>query len=414
MEYRFDFESVPLDVMREIVSLVAKSASQELGEEGAIEQASAKLRTLKMLALTSKGARAMSLGLMGYVLSLAPRVVVPTGVILKMMRHVGVRSQVLLTASSPKSAELLARIADLTPAVIEALRAPLQASLARATVRGAAMYSGDPGAISALTERIIARLKDRESDTGAKMNRPYPKVKNAKKSVSEFLGLSAPERTKLAEDRGPLCLWDVSECTDLDGACANVSFSSDLYWDTSQCTSMVGVFRMNREFRGDLSTWDVSSVEKMDHMFRGSGVSDSGIGNWDVGSVVSAGSMFADASALSPDLDFAGWNVGSAVDLGNMFRGSAIRDGGIGKWRINPAADTKGMFAGTKFAGDLEDWPIYKGYDATVDAGAPSEATAERFGQTRRAARDALVAREFAKIARRRSSTRREGACSVM
>jgi hypothetical protein len=34
MEYRFDFESVPLDVMREIVSLVAKSASQELGEEG--------------------------------------------------------------------------------------------------------------------------------------------------------------------------------------------------------------------------------------------------------------------------------------------------------------------------------------------------------------------------------------------
>jgi surface protein len=176
---------------------------------------------------------------------------------------------------------------------------------------------------------------------------------------------------------------------------------------------MNGTFLHNAEFRGDLSTWDVSNVANMDQMLRGSGISDSGIGNWDVGSLVNAMSMFAGATKLSPELSLSGWNVDSAIYLQEMFRGSAIRDGGIGKWRLNLNANTRDMFADTKFEGDLYDWPGLQSLQAMIDVKATRGSTG--FGQGRQARRpDALVAREFAKIARGRSASRREGACSVM
>ena len=410
------FESLPPDVVREIVRHVAVTLQQESGLDGAIEHISAKLRTLRLLALTSKGAQER---VVGYVMSLAPRTVVPTKSLLDMMRNDEVRSQVLVTASSPLSAELLARIADLTPVVIEALRKPLHESLARATVGGAAMYSDDPRSISELTENIIARLKDREkSREGQPMRRPYPKMQP--RDISDFLVLSAQERTKRAESHGPLCLWDVSECTDLVSACGSdatvPTFSSDLYWDTSKCTRMETMFLNNTEFRGDLSTWDVSNVVAMDGMFQGSGISDSGIGNWDVGSLVHARSMFEGAPKLSPELNLSSWNVDSAIYLEKMFKGSAIRDGGIGKWRLNVDAITTDMFADTNFEGDLDDWPGLQTLLARIDVKATRGATVfGQGGQDRQARRpDALVAREFAKIARRRSAARREGACSIM
>ena len=164
----------------------------------------------------------------------------------------------------------------------------------------------------------------------------------------------------------------------------------------------------NAEFHGDLSTWDVSNVAAMDGMFRGSGISDSGIGNWDVGSLVHAMGMFKEATKLSPELSLSSWNVDSAIYLQEMFRGSAIRDGGIGKWRLNFDADTTDMFADTKFEGDLDDWAIPKSHDAMINVKTTRAPTG--FGEGRKARRpDAPVAREFAKIARRRSATRREG-----
>lgn len=258
-----ELESVPLDLMREIVRRIAGAVRGEhpaqRGGQAALEPARVKLGTLNIFARTSKAMRDLSLG---YVMSLAPRSVVRTVDLLDMMRHSGIRSQVLLAASSPRAAALLARIADLTPSVIEELRTPLQESLARATVGGAAMYSSDPGILAALTERIIARLKEREErredQAYPKMKRPYPKVQSGS-SVSDFIVLSAADRMRLAEKHGPLCLWDVSDVTILDTACASdgiqtPSFSSDLYWDTSKCTSMNGVFLHNAEFHGDLST----------------------------------------------------------------------------------------------------------------------------------------------------------------
>lgn len=421
-----ELESVPLDLMREIVRRIAGAVRGEhpaqRGGQAALEPARVKLGTLNIFARTSKAMRDLSLG---YVMSLAPRSVVRTVDLLDMMRHSGIRSQVLLAASSPRAAALLARIADLTPSVIEELRTPLQESLARATVGGAAMYSSDPGTIAALTERIIARLKEREErredQAYPKMKRPYPKVQNGSRSVSDFLALSAADRMRLAEKHGPLCLWDVSDVTSLDTACGvdavcgidgvqTPSFSSDLYWDTSKCTDMNGVFFHNAEFHGDLSTWDMSHVTDADQMFRGSGVSDSGIGNWDVGRLVSARFMFAEALQLSPDLSLSGWNVDSAKFLEAMFRGSAIRDGGIGKWPIGSDVDTRDMLAGTTFEGGLDKWPK----EQARAANAPPRATGQMFGRTRHESRDALVEREFATIARELSATRREEACRIL
>lgn len=201
------FESLPPDLVREIVRHVADALMRESGLDGAIEHISAKLRALRLLALTSKGVREMSLKVVGYVISLAPRTVVPTENLLDMMRNGEVRSQVLVTASSPLSAALLARIADLTPVVIEALRKPLHESLARATVGGAAMYSDAPGAIAALTEKTIARLKDREKRGEAglpKMRRPYPKMQPA--NVAAFLVLSAQKAHRVCRDARPSLL----------------------------------------------------------------------------------------------------------------------------------------------------------------------------------------------------------------
>lgn len=408
-------ESVPLNLMREIARQIAGAVrGPARGRQAALEPARVKLGTLNIFARTSKAMRDVSLG---YVMSLAPRSVLRTVDLLDMMRHSGIRSQVLLAASSPRAAALLARIADLTPSVIEELRTPLQESLARATVGGAAMYSSDPRTLAALTESIIARLKEREErregQAYPKMKRPYPKVQNGS-SVSDFLVLSAADRMRLAEKHGPLCLWDVSDVTSLVTACGSdgltPTFSSDLYWDTSKCTDMGAVFLHNAEFHGDLSTWDMSHVTDADQMFRGSGVSDSGIGNWDVGRLVHARYMFAEALQLSPDLSLSGWNVHSAKFLEAMFRGSAIRDGGIGEWPIGSDVDTRDMLAGTTFEGGLDKWPE----EQARAAKAPRRATGQMFGRARHESRDALVEREFATIARELSATRREEVCRIL
>ena len=54
-----------------------------------------------------------------------------------------------------------------------------------------------------------------------------------------------------------------------DGMCSDSEYGAMPDWDVSQVTDMIGAFKDNVTFNGDISSWDVSSVTTMYGMFDG-------------------------------------------------------------------------------------------------------------------------------------------------
>ena len=345
--------NVPAQLVRMIVRLIADGKAESPADAA---EAIANFREASRLT------REAAMGMVGYVMSLAPVRALHTTAMLGWMRHAGFAAELVRTASQSKNGALMPRIAALAGdpsawAVVDALHGRLVASLRSATVKGEPMYSTADAGIEALATEIIRRLKGPVA---------YSKVRDVGKLgfrdfTARFLGLSRLERTSHIQTYGPMCIWDVSHVEHFDSACSchdgSAPFNSDLYWDTSAATSMGEMFHKNSEFHGDLSTWDVSKVRKMSRMFQGAGIVDSGIGRWDVGSLQDASYMFSRAMHLSPKLDLSRWTMGGCTDLVYMFSRSAVTDNGIGKWTLPPSAATLGMLIETpSFTGHLPNW----------------------------------------------------------
>jgi surface protein len=303
------------------------------------------------------------MGIMGYIMSLAPVCAVHTIDLLTRMINGDFAREVLATAIRDGTA-LMPRIADLAAdskgaPVADALLKRLSASITAATVNGAPMY-GPAELLDAHIKKIVERLKQKKR---------FKEPENAYfgNFIEEFLSLPTDKRVDHMRTYGPMCVWDVSRVQVFYYACSAkfptaspgtlLTFNSDLFWDTSAATDMTTMFVNNSEFRGDLSTWDVRKVTKMIGTFSGSGIIDSGIGSWDVRSLADATRMFSSTLSLSPELDFSLWNMQNCKNLSFMFFTSAIEDNKIGKWTLRSDANTRDMLRdAASFRGNLLDW----------------------------------------------------------
>jgi hypothetical protein len=90
--------------------------------------------------------------------------------------------------------------------VADALKEKLAASIKRATVRGEPMYANP----DALASNVISKLK-----SGTKL--PSPVLRESVFwTVHGFATLEQRERTRHAEQYGPMCLWDMSAAKSWD------------------------------------------------------------------------------------------------------------------------------------------------------------------------------------------------------
>jgi surface protein len=351
------FSMVPSKIIEKIVALVA---------DGKADKAEAKLTAIENFSAASRATREASMGIMGYIMSLAPVRAVSTGYLLARMINGDFAREVLATAMRDGTA-LMPRIADLAAdskgaPVADALLKRLSASMNAATVNGAPMY-GPAELLDAHIMKIVERLKQKKRFTKPEVS-DYLTLGSF---IDEFLRLPTDKRVDHMRTYGPMCLWDVSHVPTFYYACARklltaspptfLTFNSDLFWDTSAATDMTTMFANNSEFRGDLSTWDVRNVTKMTSTFSGAGITDSGIGSWDVRSLEDATRMFSSTLSLSPDLDFSLWNMRNCKKLSFMFLQSAIQDNKIGEWTLHRDANTTDMLRGAaSFRGNLLKW----------------------------------------------------------
>lgn len=408
---------IPRDLMREIVMLVVG------GYDGKVED---KLRALRPISEASKLTKESTMGLMGYVMSLAPARAVPTSVLLTRMSDRDFAAEVVHTAKKRKSGALMLRIGDLAvdrngAPVVDALRDRLSRSIRDATVKGTPMYGNDYSALDTLTTEAIDRLKQKalKQKTGFEKpdigTRPF----GFWHFTRRFVALDVPGRLEHMKRFGPMCMWDVSDITVFSLSFSNLSetkatFNSDLYWDTSSAIRMLSMFAGNREFRGDLSTWNVSNVVDMGKMFRDAGIENSGIGSWDVRSLERANEMFLGAK-LSPALDLSRWNVQNCQELYEMFKDSSIEDSGIGQWTLHPDANTERMLENaTRFKGDLSKWPGNKRNAAKAPAIA--QVQVQRFGAVQDTLIDDVITAHYAEALRTRPAEPAQpetGGCAV-
>jgi hypothetical protein len=112
-------------------------------------------------------------------------------------------------------------------------------------------------------------------------------------------------------------------------------------------------------------------------------------------------------SKLLPEADLSKWNTKSCENMSYMFAKTAIVDSGIGRWNVS-AAKTDYMLQGTRFSGNLENWPAKQRADAV-------NGVLSRFGATSRLTRfgtaELLDLRSvFADLARAKSAQRAESA----
>ena len=379
-----------------LVRMIVRAIADGKGSPAEIAQSIARFSQ------ASKLARDAAMGVVGYVMSLAPVRALPTATVLGWMARKGFASALVRTVETSKSSALMPRIADLAAdtnasEVVDALYWRLVASLQRATVGGKPMYFADEAQNQGLASLIVGLM-----EKGVKR---APVTSPLFGFIANFVRLSAAERQRHAEKHGPMCLWDVSQISDFSGACTQ-KLSTDLFWDTSAATSMSGMFKGNTEFRGDVSTWDVSGVLTMDEMFAGSGIVD-GVGSWDVGELQSARRMFAGALHVSPTLRLSRWNVGKCTDLSSMFAGSSVTDNGIGEWKLHAEAKTAGMLPAS-FTGSLHKWSEKHRSDARA-APAPHSPSPQAFGALGARSEDELVEDLFADELRKRE----RGGCAV-
>jgi surface protein len=335
-------------LVRMIVRLIAD------GKVGGPAEA---VRTIATFSQASRLTSEAAMGMVGYVMGLAPVRAIATDIVLRWMPRQNFIAELVRTARESQSSALMPRIASLAAdplgaRVADALYGKLVASLRRATVNGEPMYGDDDTPIETLASETILRLR-----RGAGRRHVGH---NLRAFITAFLRLSRAARTAHALVYGPMCNWDVRlnnfafACSALGQKYEVVTFNSDLYWDTSAVTNMTSMFSGNGEFHGDLSTWDVSNVTLMDDMFSASGIEDSGIGSWDVGALTSAYGMLLNATQLSPKLVLSRWNVDECRVLSSMFASSSVTDSGIGKWVLHSDATTSSMLENaTLFRGDL-------------------------------------------------------------
>jgi hypothetical protein len=398
------FSMVPRGLMRKIVFLVSK---------GMADQVEGKLKALAHFSEASTATREAAMGVMGYVMSLAPVRAVSTSTLLERMSHRDFAAEVVRTALRQSSA-LMPRIADLAAsetgaAVADALHGRLFASIRGATVNGERMYGDDDVALEGHTTDIIRLLKEKRFEKPDLRG----KINGFQVFIVQFLNLPVPKRIEHMLRHGPMCIWDVSHVANFSFACSvlnakgPVTFHSDLFWETSGARVMNEMFFHNSEFRGDMSTWDVREVRDMDKMFCKAGIEDSGIGSWDVRSLETARHMFTRAMSLSPSLKLSRWNMQHCKDLSFMFSESSITDNQIGTWTLLETARTRGMFEGaTKFRGVLSAWlPTHRDVAAAPD---PSKEAANSFGAVQ--SQDDLIRGLFADAM---NKTGKEAGCAV-
>ena len=403
---------VPRGLIREMVKHFVG------GEDDNVQE---KLMKLRPIFEASRRTRESTMGLMGYVMSLAPASAVPTRVLLKRMENSEFAAEVVYTAKKRKSDALMQRIADLAAdpkgaPVADALRDSLSRSIREATVKGKPMYGDDYIALDKIATETIDRLKRKEGfekpDIGKELFGFWHFTR-------EFVDLDVPHRLTHMNKFGPMCLWDVSTITVFSFSFSSMSdtkatFNSDLYWDTSSATRMGSMFAGNSEFRGDLSTWSVKGVVDMGEMFREAGIENSGIGSWNVKSLESASEMFRGAAKLSPALDLSGWNIKNCRDLSDMFRYSSIEDSGIGRWTLHPDAKTDRMLENaTRFKGDLSNWQAGKRMRAKAPAIAPVQV--QRFGAVQGTLNDDVITAFYAEALRAQAEAAEPetGGCAV-
>jgi hypothetical protein len=315
--------------------------------------------------------------------------------------------------------------------LIDSARPALLESLRKATVGAdAALMYPHPEQVA---DSVIGQLKVY----------PYARIRDneaLRRMISMFLANETEDPIGNLDPRGlgragvmlaygPLCLWDVSECTDFSWACAGAhtaSFNSDLFWNTSSATVMTSMFRKNWEFKGHIGTWDVGKVKKMDYMFAGmtgfsgpeisgTAIEDSGIGNWNTSSLTDASYMFLSAKQLSRNLDLSRWTFGENPNMTGMFKNSGIVDCGIGDWNVSNA-NTTDMLAGARrfTAFKRLKWPEPKINDANVPDEQKTHVRASAFGAEYAADRN--LARVMADAHRKRSTRDRgtgEG-CAIL
>jgi hypothetical protein len=320
------------------------------------------------------------------ILAFAPVRAVPNELILRYMKNETFAIRMVSFVLGEPSTALMPRIAGIArdpngARLADALHARLVASLRTSTVNGDPMYAA-LGRLESLATEIVSTLK------GAGFKKIGGSEIDLGKTVKAFIGLSVEARTEHARVYGPMCIWDVSgtkvfteTCKQFmfdleDGEVKLGTFNSDLYWDTSAATTMKGMFLLNDEFKGDLSTWDVSHVENMRQMFTSSGIENSGIGSWDVRALQNASRMFEHAIYILPSLYLSGWNIGNCSNMTKMFAGSSVTDNGIARWNLRADAKTDEMFAHTNFTNPLRSWSK-EHRDPSKNPGAP---VAAQFG----------------------------------
>jgi hypothetical protein len=184
--------------------------------------------------------------------------------------------------------------------------------------------------------------------------------------------------TNLESVYGPIEAWDVSRITHFDNLfnartrnplAASITVDLSL-WNVSNAQYMHDMFLDAAMVDFDVSGWKVSKVLHFNGMWEGAtSFTGRGLEQWDVSQGRLFMSMFANTRSLSPTVDLRNWNVENAERLTAMFRDSnfgqpttAAGESDIlvqredapkpydlceWVWKLPPAAQTDGMFAGT-------------------------------------------------------------------
>ncbi|MCD7802354.1 MAG: BspA family leucine-rich repeat surface protein [Clostridiales bacterium] len=126
------------------------------------------------------------------------------------------------------------------------------------------------------------------------------------------------------------------------------------YFDTSNVTDMSNMFcsctsLTSLNISGDLSDWDTSSVTDMSGMFRGCySLTSLNLSGWNTSNVTNMVELFANCYVLTT-LDLSGWDTSSVTDMCYMFSFCSSLTNFNPDWLDTSNADTRNMYAGTKW-----------------------------------------------------------------
>ena len=139
------------------------------------------------------------------------------------------------------------------------------------------------------------------------------------KAVKIFTGKDDSSKQQLISTYGEICLWDVTNVTDMTYMFAHCyNFNSDIsLWDVSNVTNMIGMFYSCQNFNSDISLWNVKNVTNMQWMFHCCLNFNTDISIWNVENVTDMSFMFSDCNNFNSD--FSLWNVKNVTYMDGMF-----------------------------------------------------------------------------------------------